>query len=167
MNRKGKVGLVSGYFNPIHKGHLKYIFSAKARCDVLIVIINNDIQVKVKGSKPFQDEKQRFDIVNQLKSVDYTFLSTDKDNSVANSLRHIHNKLLKNYNYDILFFNSGDRGSQTWNEKEKKVCEELSVECIYLDLPKEASSSNLIDKLIDSEKGKCDRCDKPKWILSV
>ena len=41
-----KIGIVSGYFNPIHRGHIEYINAAKQDCDYLVVIVNNDYQVK-------------------------------------------------------------------------------------------------------------------------
>ena len=52
----GRVIVASGYFNPIHAGHLDYLESAKKLADYLIVIVNNDKQVKMKGSDPFMDE---------------------------------------------------------------------------------------------------------------
>ena len=40
INKKGII--VSGYFNPIHKGHIEYFNNAKELADVLFVIVNND-----------------------------------------------------------------------------------------------------------------------------
>lgn len=54
-----KIVVISGYFNPIHSGHIDYIQSAKKLGDKLIVIVNNDKQVSLKGSVPFQDEEER------------------------------------------------------------------------------------------------------------
>ena len=54
-----KVVVISGYFNPIHTGHLDYIKAASKLGDKLVVIVNNDEQVKLKGSVPFQDEEER------------------------------------------------------------------------------------------------------------
>ena len=48
--------IISGYFNPIHKRHLEYFNNAKALADQLFVIVNNDFQRELKGSKEFQDE---------------------------------------------------------------------------------------------------------------
>jgi cytidyltransferase-like protein len=50
-----KIGIVSGYFNPIHQGHIEYINAAKDECDYLVVIVNNDDQVKLKGSAVFMN----------------------------------------------------------------------------------------------------------------
>lgn len=54
---KQKAIIVSGYFNPIDKGHLEYFNNAKAKADKLFVIVNKDHQRELKGSREFQDEK--------------------------------------------------------------------------------------------------------------
>ena len=59
--------IASGYFNPIHRGHIEYLKRSKELGDSLMVIINNDMQVGLKGSKPFQDELERKDIIDALK----------------------------------------------------------------------------------------------------
>ena len=51
MNMKNKIIIVSGYFNPLHKGHIEYFKNAKSLGDKLIVIVNNDNQRKLKDSK--------------------------------------------------------------------------------------------------------------------
>ena len=68
---KKKVMIVSGYFNPIHKGHIEYFNNAKALADELFVIVNNDYQRELKGSKEFQHEQERVFIVSNIKSVDH------------------------------------------------------------------------------------------------
>ena len=80
MKKKGII--VSGYFNPIHKGHIDYFRKAKELGDHLFVIVNNDKQRELKKSKKFMDEDERVLIVNELKLVDNVFLSIDKNQSV-------------------------------------------------------------------------------------
>jgi D-beta-D-heptose 7-phosphate kinase/D-beta-D-heptose 1-phosphate adenosyltransferase len=63
---KPKAVIVSGYFNPIHKGHLEYFNNAKALAHKLFVIVNNDFQRELKGSKEFQDENGANDYCNEL-----------------------------------------------------------------------------------------------------
>ena len=58
---KQKAIIVSGYFNPIHKGHLEYFNNAKAMANQLFVIVNSDHQRALKGSREFQDENGAHD----------------------------------------------------------------------------------------------------------
>ena len=83
---KQKAIIVSGYFNPIHKGHLG-ILMRPALADVLIVIVNNDHQRTLKN---FQEEEERMIIVSNIKAVDHAFLSVDKDRTVCASIAEIH-----------------------------------------------------------------------------
>jgi len=48
---KKKAVIVSGYFNPIHMGHLEYFNNAKALADELFVIVNNDHRLKYKSRR--------------------------------------------------------------------------------------------------------------------
>ena len=95
-----KVVAVSGYFDPIHVGHLEYLKMAKSLGDKLVVIINSDYQAGLKKGKSFMPEEDRLEIVQALRCVDEVFLSIDKDKSVCKSLEHL--------NPDI-FTNGGDR----------------------------------------------------------
>ena len=53
MEAKKKAIIVSGYFNPIHKGHLELFELAKQNADKLWVIVNSDKQRELKGSEYF------------------------------------------------------------------------------------------------------------------
>ena len=86
---KQKAIIVSGYFNPIHKGHLKYFNNAKAMAYQLFVIVNKDHQRELKGSKEFQDEKERMIIVSNIKAVDKAILSIDSDRTVRANIKMI------------------------------------------------------------------------------
>ena len=57
MSKKKGI-IVSGYFNPIHKGHIEYFNNAKSLADELFVIVNNDHQRALKGSNEFQQEAE-------------------------------------------------------------------------------------------------------------
>ena len=80
---------VSGYFDPIHVGHLEYLKLAKQLGDKLIVIVNNDKQTILKKGKSFMNEKDRMEIVSALQCVDEVFLSIDDDKSVCKSLEFL------------------------------------------------------------------------------
>lgn len=139
---KPKVVIVSGYFNPIHKGHLEYFQNAKANGDKLFVIVNNDFQRILKGSKEFQDENERLLIVENLRFVDKCFLSIDKDRTVVESIKMIFNKFGKKY--QLLFANGGDQNNDSIPEK--SICEELGIKLIDGLGSKIQSSSWLLNK---------------------
>ena len=121
-----KAVIVSGYFNPIHKGHLAYFNNAKALADELIVIVNNDRQRELKGSKVFQDEEERIIIVSNIKAVDHVFLSIDEDRTVCKTLEKIYEEYRENY--ELVFANGGDQNNVTIPEL--TICSKLGIELI-------------------------------------
>lgn len=123
---KKKAIIVSGYFNPIHKGHIEYFQIAKAKGDELFVIVNSDFQRALKGSKEIQDENERFFIVESLRLVDRCFLSIDKDRTVLESIKMIFNQF--GNDYQLVFANGGDHNNDTIPEK--PTCQELGIELI-------------------------------------
>ena len=81
-----KTVAISGYFDPLHVGHLEYIELASKLGDHLTVIVNSDYQCKLKKGKSFMPEDDRVRIIQALKPVDSAFLSIDLDSSVCESL---------------------------------------------------------------------------------
>ena len=72
MEGKKKAIIVSGYFNPIHKGHLELLELATNGTDKVWVIVNSDKQRELKGSEYFMDEDERLQIVKAIRYVDYS-----------------------------------------------------------------------------------------------
>ena len=114
-----KVVAISGYFDPIHVGHLEYINMAKKLGDKLVVIVNNNYQCELKKGKPFMDEKDRVTIVSNLKNVDAVFLSIDKDKTVCASLEKIK---------PDIFANGGDR--KNYEIPESVICKKYNIKII-------------------------------------
>lgn len=139
---KPKAIIVSGYFNPIHKGHIEYFQNAKANGDRLFVIVNSDLQRALKGSKEFQDENERVFIVENLRLVDKCFLSIDKDRTVVESIKMIFNQFGKDH--ELAFANGGDQNNDTISER--PICEALGIELIDGLGRKIQSSSWLLNK---------------------
>jgi len=123
---KQKGIIVSGYFNPIHKGYLEYFNNAKAIADKLFVIVNNDHQRALKGSKEFQDENERLVIVSNIKAVDKAILSIDKDRTVQETIKMIAEQ--NGSEYDLGFANGGDQTNEICPEK--NVCVEFKIQLI-------------------------------------
>ena len=118
--------IVSGYFNPIHKGHLEYINKAKDCADKLFVIVNSDHQRALKGSKAFQDENERLIIVSNIKAVDEAILSVDKDRTVSATIDKIWKLFSDKYSFS--FANGGDQNNDTIPERE--ICEKLNIQLL-------------------------------------
>ena len=120
MSAKNKIRVaVSGYFDPIHVGHLEYLRMAKELGDSLVVIVNNNYQCKLKKGKHFMDENDRVEIVKALRFVDEVFLSIDNDRTVCKSLEEIK---------PDIFANGGDRA--TSEVPETPVCKKFNIKMV-------------------------------------
>ncbi|MEO9570743.1 MAG: adenylyltransferase/cytidyltransferase family protein [Polaribacter sp.] len=139
---KKKAIIVSGYFNPIHKGHLEYFNNAKALADELFVIVNSDLQRGLKGSKEFQKEEERLFIVQNIKAVDKAIISIDKDRTVCESIRSFFEAY--GQEYDLGFANGGDQDNNSIPEA--PICNELNIQLIDGLGDKIQSSSWLLNK---------------------
>ena len=127
-----KTVAISGYFDPIHVGHLEYIELSKRMGDYLVVIVNNNHQCKLKKGKYFMDERDRIKIVESIKGVDEVFLSIDSDKTVCKSLEKIK---------PDIFTNGGDRDNQ--EIPESIVCKKYGIELLDGMGEKIRSSSDL------------------------
>ena len=142
-----RVVVISGFFNPLHIGHIDYISSARNLGDFLIVIVNSDDQVKIKGSVPFMSQDDRLRIIRNINGVDRSVIAIDKDESVCQTIREEFNRLQNDpFFEDMIFANGGDR-------KDGKVPEdilenELGIRMVYnIGGEKVQSSSELIKKI--------------------
>ena len=133
MSDKDKIRVaVSGYFDPIHVGHLEYLKMAKELGDSLVVIVNNNHQCELKKGKPFMDQNDRLEIVKALRFVDEVFLSIDKDRTVCKSLELVRPNI---------FANGGDRA--TSEVPETPICKKYNIKMVDGLGDKIRSSSNL------------------------
>lgn len=140
--KKPVIVAVSGYFNPLHVGHLEMIERAKKLGDKLVVIINNDKQVSLKGSVPFMSEKDRMAIVKALRAVDKVMLSIDADKTVIKSLAKLK---------PTIFANGGDRHSVN-DVPEYDVCQKYKIKMVDGLGKKIRASSVLIKDAAEKKK---------------
>ena len=113
--------MVSGGFDPIHKGHVRMIQEAAKKGEVL-VIVNSDEWLMRKKGFVFMPFEERVEIIKSIKGVrDTQVIGTDdSDNTVCEAL--------KKYRPDY-FANGGDRTNT--NTPEMAVCEELGIEMLW------------------------------------
>ena len=120
---KPKAIIVSGYFNPLHKGHLELFKKAKEVGDELWVIVNSDLQRELKGSKEFMDQEERLLIVSALGIVDKALISIDKDKTQRITLTKLADKY--STEYELYFANGGDQNNDSIPEV--PVCKEKGI----------------------------------------
>jgi cytidyltransferase-like protein len=144
------VMVLSGYFNPIHPGHISLILDAKKYADKLIIIVNTDEQAKSKGGVPFLDEWGRCEIIRNIKGVDEAFLAIDSDGTVVKSLEKIK---IDNRGDKIFFGNGGDRSPHISSIPEVQFCKENEIVLVYgIGDQKRYSSSCLIERASSSHR---------------
>lgn len=139
---KPKAIIVSGYFNPIHKGHLELFQKAKASGDQLWVIVNSDYQRALKGSKEFMEEDERLIIVSAIKYVDKALISIDKDKTQRITLAYLADKY--GADFELCFANGGDQNNKSIPEV--SICKEKGIELLEGLGDKIQSSSWLLKK---------------------
>ncbi len=125
-----KIVIVSGYFNPLHGGHLDMIEAAAALGDKLIVVINNDKAQLLKKGKIILDEENRMRLMRSLRLVDEVILSVDEDLGQANTLR----KIRALYPEDqLIFANGGDRdpSKHALPENETQSCIDCNIQTVF------------------------------------
>ena len=119
--------IVSGYFNPLHGGHLDMIEAAKKLGEHLIVIVNNDGQQILKKGKIILDQDNRCRLIKALREVDEVMLSIDTDPSVVKSVE----KIAQTYPDDqLIFANGGDRDSEK-AIPESAVCHKYNIKMVF------------------------------------
>ncbi len=120
-----KIIITSGYFDPIHVGHIECLELAKNLGDKLIVILNNDSQAVLKKGKAFMPQCERKKILESLRFVDEVFECVDEDKSVCESIRALAEM---NKGHEVIFAKGGDRFAD--NIPEAILCRELGIKIV-------------------------------------
>ena len=133
-----KISCVSGYFDPIHIGHIEYFKLSKQNADKLMVIVNNDEQSILKKGQHFMPVDERIKIIEELKCVDYVVKSIDTDKTVCKTLEILEPR-------PTFFCNGGDQNNNSIPEVD--ICNKLGITLLDGFGNKIQSSSWLINKI--------------------
>ena len=126
-----KVVVVSGYFSPIHQGHVEYFRLAREYAGpdgVVYVIVNSDFQSHLKKNYSFVPEADRFAVVDAIKYVDKAILSIDTDRTVCKTIQLLCES--DTYQSPTHFANGGDV-TATMPCPEEPVCNAHNIELVY------------------------------------
>ena len=133
MQRKYNIGYTQGVFDMFHVGHLNLTKNAQRLCNTLIVGVNSDSLVQsYKNKKPVINERERVQIVNNIKGVKFAEVVDTLDKMA----------LQQKFGFDVVFIGDDWKGTPRWNETEKNL-NKIGVEVIYLPYTKGLSSTEL------------------------
>ena len=144
MEKTKTLVIASGYFNPVHKGHIEYLTKSKELGDKLFVIVNNDTQREMKGSKAFMNEDERKFVIESLKPVDWVMVSIEAENRLVDKSIKLIYELYKDEFQNFIFSNGGDQTEQTIAED--VICKKLGIKMVFGLGDKIQSSSWLLKK---------------------
>jgi cytidyltransferase-like protein len=139
------IAIASGFFDPIHVGHIEYLQAARALADELIVILNSDNAAMLKKGYVFMPFTERYEILQSIRYVDKVVAAVDFGLSVNNTIELL-NAHYKDNETRIIFAKGGDRTKDKISEKD--TCERLGIEIVDGLGKKVRSSSKLVKKLI-------------------
>lgn len=122
-----KTVIVSGFFNPLHGGHLDMIEAAAEMGDKLVVIVNNDVQQVIKKDKVILNEQNRLRLIKGLRVVDEVVLSIDQDPTIIKTLEMV---AKAHAGEELVFANGGDRDSEK-AVPETDVCRANDIEMVF------------------------------------
>lgn len=108
---------VSGYFDPLHAGHIDYLRTARELGDVLIVIVNTDRQAQLQGRTLQNAQEERRKILESIRYVHQAIFSVDDDYTVSQTLRELRPAVFANGGSCVMF-------------PELRTCEELGIQCV-------------------------------------
>ena len=120
--------IVSGGFDPVHKGHIRMFREAANLGHQVIIGLNSDEWLSRKKGKPFMKWEERAEILESCKFVTQVLSMDDSDDTASDIIRQVAN-LYKNQNMNIYFANGGDR--KKGNVPELDVCKDLNVVMLW------------------------------------
>jgi len=122
-----KIVIESGFFNPLHGGHLDMIEAGAKLGDKLVVIVNNDDQQVMKKGKVILTAENRARLIGALRDVDEVLIAVDDDPTVIRSLEVVAQKYPDD---ELVFANGGDRDSEK-AIPEGDVCRKYNIEMVF------------------------------------
>ncbi|MEE9270484.1 MAG: adenylyltransferase/cytidyltransferase family protein [Candidatus Krumholzibacteria bacterium] len=144
IRRTGKrtVVLANGCFDPLHVGHVRYLYGASEYGDFLVVAINDDKSTRaLKGPRrPVMPAGDRARLVAQLEMVDAVLIFSAAD------VRRVLKTLLPRFHAK-----GTDYTKDTVPERE--LCRDIGIETVIVGDPKAHASRDIVGKIKNTQKG--------------
>lgn len=144
-----KIAIVSGFFNPLHGGHLDMIEAARKLGDKLVVFVDNDKQQVIKKGKIILPEENRVRLMWALRDVDEAYVSLGDEPGQVESLKML---IAKYPDAEFIFANGGDRKGED-DIIEAEFCRQHNVKMIFgVGGSDKADSSTRINQALGHQK---------------
>jgi cytidyltransferase-like protein len=128
---RGRVAMVDGAFDPLHRGHIEYFQAAAALGAPVLCNVSSDVYVRTKHPV-FLAEDQRAAIIDAIRYIDYTHVSRVDTETVLQQLRP-------------RAYVKGDDWRGRLPPRQIEICAEYGIEIVYLDTVVDSSSRILRD----------------------
>ena len=117
-DRRGVV-VSSGFYDPLHVGHVAYLLAAGRLGDLHVAVVNGDAALlrKRRGGCPFMPEAERAEIVDAMRGVDFVLIW--QGDTVAEVLEQL---------LPAVFAKGGDRDLDS--TPERAACERLGISLV-------------------------------------
>ena len=120
--------ILSGGFDPVHKGHIRMFREAANLGHQVIIGLNSDKWLTRKKGKPFMKWEERAEILESCKFVTQVLSMNDDDDTASDIIKQVA-KLYQDQDMNIYFANGGDR--KRGNVPELDVCKDLNVVMLW------------------------------------
>ncbi|MCS7114873.1 MAG: adenylyltransferase/cytidyltransferase family protein [Nitrososphaerota archaeon] len=115
--------LVSGFFDPPHRGHIAYLREAKKLGDKLVVLVHRDECCVKKKGYCFMPLEDRVAVVEAVRYVDEVVICEPNcDLTTCDALLKVR---------PYVFAKGGDRTPDNMPKCELELCEKLGIEIVY------------------------------------
>jgi len=133
-----KVVVTNGCFDILHRGHVEYLFKARAQGDAMIIALNSDSSTRaLKGpTRPVNDQDSRAIILSSLYFVDAVYIF-DSPRCTT---------LFEAVKPDI-YVKGADYNIDTINQEEKAALQSVGAEIRFVELTPGFSTTATIAKM--------------------
>ena len=128
---RGKVGMVDGGFDPLHRGHIEYFRAAAQLGAPVLCNLSSDAYVSSKHPV-FLPEDQRAAIIDAIRYIDYTHINPYDTETALRELRP-------------RYYIKGADWRDRLPAEQIEICRTHGIDIVYLDTVLDSSSRILRD----------------------
>ena len=135
---RGRVAMVDGAFDPVHRGHIEYFRAAGERLDVpLLCNVASDRYVRTKHP-PLLPEDQRAAIVDAIRYISFTHVNQFDTETILTQLRP-------------RYYVKGKDWEGRLPPEQVRICASHGIGIVYLDTVLD-SSSRILEQFLSGKQ---------------